>query len=139
MAASAKTRLNVSSSLGRRVRGSIWPTEVVLRVRVIERVAGSAMIRIAITRATFDAIAATLPFGSVSYKHVNERGERYVWLPLNVVDRLKAQRRPSEGYSDVILRLAKRSALRPSARVVASEGWADTDDDSLTPRPAATR
>ena len=39
------------------------------------------MIRIAITQAAFDAIAATLPLSSVSYEnHVNERGERYVWL-----------------------------------------------------------
>ena len=52
------------------------------------------MIRIAITQAAFNAIAATLQLGSVSYEnHVNERGERYVWLPPNVVDRLKAQRR----------------------------------------------
>ena len=65
------------------------------------------MIRIAITEAAFEAIAATLPRGSVNYEnHVNERGERYVWLPPNVVDRLKAQRRPGEGYSDVILRIA---------------------------------
>jgi hypothetical protein len=64
------------------------------------------MIRIAITPAAFDAIAATLPLGSVSYENaVNERGERYVWLPPNVVDRLKAQRRPGEGYSEVILKL----------------------------------
>jgi hypothetical protein len=32
--------------------------------------------------------------------------ERYVWLPPNVVNRLKAQRQPGESYSDVILRLA---------------------------------
>ena len=65
------------------------------------------MIRIAISQAVFDAIAATLPLGSVSYEnHVNERGERYVWLPPNVVDRLKAQRRPGESYSQVILKLA---------------------------------
>jgi hypothetical protein len=65
------------------------------------------MIRIAISQAAFEAISATLPLGSVSYEnHVNERGERYVWLPPNVVDRLKAQRRPGEGYSDVILRIA---------------------------------
>ena len=52
------------------------------------------MIRIAITQAAFDAIAATLPLGSVSFENAfNERGERYVWLPPNVVDRLKAQRR----------------------------------------------
>ena len=49
------------------------------------------MIRIAITAAAFEAIAATLPLGSVSYENeTNERGERYVWLPPNVVDRLKA-------------------------------------------------
>ena len=47
-----------------------------------------------------------IPLGSVSYEnHVSERGERYVWLPPNVVDRLKTQRRPGEGYSDVIPRL----------------------------------
>jgi hypothetical protein len=65
------------------------------------------MIRIAITEAAFEAIAATLPLGSVNHEnHVDERGERYVWLPPNVVDRLKAQRRPGESYSDVILRIA---------------------------------
>jgi hypothetical protein len=66
-----------------------------------------AMTRIAITAAAFDAIAATLPLGSVSYENAfNERGERYVWLPPHVVDRLRAQRRPGESYSDVILRIA---------------------------------
>ena len=65
------------------------------------------MIRIAINQAAFDAIAATLPLGSVSYENqTNERGERYVRLVPNVVDRLRAQRRPGESCSDVILRLA---------------------------------
>ena len=63
------------------------------------------MIRIAITAAAFDAIAAT-PFGSVGYENAtNERGERYVWLAPTVVDRLRAIRGPGESYSDVILRL----------------------------------
>ena len=67
------------------------------------------MMRSAITQAAFDAIAATLPLGSVSYENAfNQRGERYVWLPPNVVDRLKAMRRPGESYSDVILRVAGR-------------------------------
>ena len=58
-------------------------------------------------KAAFDAIASTLQLGSVSFENAfNERGERYVWLPPNVVDRLKARRRPGEGYSDVILRIA---------------------------------
>ena len=65
------------------------------------------MIRIAISQAAFEAIAATLPLGSVSFENAfNERGERYVWLPPNVIDRLRAQRRPGESYSDVILRVA---------------------------------
>ncbi len=68
---------------------------------------GPAVIRIAIVQAAFDAITATLPMGSEGYENeVNERGERYVWLPPHVVDRLRAQRRPGESYSDVILRLA---------------------------------
>ena len=51
------------------------------------------MIRIAITEAAFEAIADTLPFGSVSYGiALNERGERLVWLEARVVDQLAAQR-----------------------------------------------
>jgi hypothetical protein len=71
------------------------------------------MIRITISDAAFDAIAATLPLSSVSYENeVNERGERYVWLAPNVVDRLTALRGPGESYSDVILRLAKAKETR---------------------------
>jgi hypothetical protein len=70
------------------------------------------MIRIAITPAAFDAIAATPPLGSAGYENeINERGERYVWLAPNVVDRLRAMRGPGESYSDVILRLAKSAAV----------------------------
>jgi hypothetical protein len=65
------------------------------------------MVRIAISQAAFDAIAKTLPFGSVGYENkVNERGERLIWLDRAVVDRLRALRGPGESYSDVILRLA---------------------------------
>jgi hypothetical protein len=66
------------------------------------------MIRIATTPAAFEAIVATMPLGSVGFENAtNEKGERYVWLPPNVVDRLKAMRGPGESYSDIILRLAK--------------------------------
>ncbi len=42
--------------------------------------AGRGMTRIAISRAAFDAISATLPLGSVSYENkTNERGERQVY------------------------------------------------------------
>ena len=65
------------------------------------------MIRIAITAEAFDAIASTLPLGSVGYENeVNERRERLIWLEPKVVDRLRALREPGESYSDVILRLA---------------------------------
>jgi hypothetical protein len=65
------------------------------------------MVRIAITQAAFDAIAKTLPLGSVGYENkTNERGERLVWLDPAVVDRLRHLRGPGESYSDVILWLA---------------------------------
>ena len=68
------------------------------------------MIRIAISQAAFDALAAMLSLGSVGYEsEVNERGERLVWLETRVVDRLTAIREPSESYSDVILRLFELS------------------------------
>ena len=49
----------------------------------------NVMIKIAITVEAFEAIAATLPFGSMSFENkTNERGERYVWLEPNVVSGL---------------------------------------------------
>ena len=39
------------------------------------------MIRIAISAEAFEAIARTLPLGSVGYEaEANERGERLIWL-----------------------------------------------------------
>jgi hypothetical protein len=65
------------------------------------------MIRISITQAAFEAIARTLPLGSVGYENkTDEQGNRLVWLDRAVVDRLRSLRRPGESYSDVILRLA---------------------------------
>ena len=65
------------------------------------------MIRIAITQAPFDAIAKTLPLGSVAYEAGSTRGSAlYFWLEARWLDRLKSYRGPSESYSDVILRLA---------------------------------
>jgi hypothetical protein len=65
------------------------------------------MIRIAISVEALEAIAATLPLGSVGYENeANERGERLVWLDHAVLARLRAMRGPGESYSDAILRLA---------------------------------
>jgi hypothetical protein len=45
--------------------------------------------------------------GSVNFESgVDDNGERYIWLPRAVVDRLRALRGPGESFSDVILRLA---------------------------------
>ena len=66
------------------------------------------MVRIAITQAAFDAIAKTLPLGSVGYENAtNEKGERLIRLEPSMVDRLRAMRGPGESWSDVILRLAE--------------------------------
>jgi len=57
--------------------------------------------------AAFDAIAATLPLGSVGYENkTNANGERLIWLDHAVFARLKAMRGPGESYSDVSIRLA---------------------------------
>jgi hypothetical protein len=51
------------------------------RVRAWRRGRLDRMIRIAITQAAFDAIAATLPVGSTGYVNaVNDKGERLIWL-----------------------------------------------------------
>ena len=66
------------------------------------------MIRIAISQAAFEAIAATLPLGSVGYENgPSVNGERLIWLAPNVVNRLRTMRGHGESYSDVILRLAE--------------------------------
>jgi hypothetical protein len=47
------------------------------------------MIRIAIGVEAFEAIAATLPLGSVGYENeANEKGERRIWLEAAMVDLL---------------------------------------------------
>ena len=67
-----------------------------------------SMVRIAISQAAFDAIAATLALGSVGYENAtDDQGRRLIWL---LRQRWwlgsEALRGPGESYSDVILRLA---------------------------------
>jgi hypothetical protein len=64
------------------------------------------MIRISITEAALVAIAKTLPEEAVL--HVDRRrGQCFIHLKEEIVDRLGAMRRPGESYSDVILRLVE--------------------------------
>jgi hypothetical protein len=65
------------------------------------------MIRISITAAAFEAIAATLPGTVLFEREPDAKGERQIWLEPRFVDRLHAMRGPGESYSDVILRLAE--------------------------------
>jgi hypothetical protein len=71
------------------------------------------LIRIAITPAAFDAIAATLPLGSVTFEQqLGANGERFIWLEGRILNKLAAERRRGESYSDVILRLVEIEAGR---------------------------
>ena len=71
------------------------------------------MTRIAITPAAFDAIAATLPLGSVTFEQqLGANGERFIWLEGRILNKLAAERRRGESYSDVILRLVEIEAGR---------------------------
>jgi hypothetical protein len=58
------------------------------------------MVRIAISKAAFDAIAETLALGSVGYENkTDEHGNRLIWLDRSVVDRLRAMRGPGGATS----------------------------------------
>jgi hypothetical protein len=65
------------------------------------------LIKIAITQAAFDAIANTLPLGSIAYEPAPDaKGQVSVWLDPRALDRIDEQRQQGDSYSDVILRLA---------------------------------
>ncbi|HZZ24204.1 MAG TPA: hypothetical protein VFE60_17185 [Roseiarcus sp.] len=65
------------------------------------------MIRLAISAEAFEAIAATMPLGNVNYERERAAcGGYFIWLDPRTVDKLKAARQPSEGYSETIIRLA---------------------------------
>jgi hypothetical protein len=66
------------------------------------------MTRIAITVEAYEAIVATLPFGTVAYElEPTANGERLIWLEEVWIDKLDAVRMPGESYSDVILWLVE--------------------------------
>ena len=69
------------------------------------------MIKIAISAEAFEAIAESLPFGSVTAEPEPvpvPSGRVEIWLAPNLLAKLQMLRRPSESYSDVILALAGR-------------------------------
>jgi hypothetical protein len=68
------------------------------------------MIRIALSDAAYDAIAATLPKGSARWPMQRDGDQGFIQVEAAVVDRLRAMRRPGESYSAVILRLVELGA-----------------------------
>jgi hypothetical protein len=66
------------------------------------------MIRISISIAAFEALAATLPLGTAGYEsEPSPNGERWIWLEETWLNKLDAIRMPGESYSDVILWLVE--------------------------------
>jgi len=87
------------------------------------------LIRIAISPAAYEAIAATLALGSVGYEaELAATGERFIWVEEVWANKLGAMRQPGESYSDVILRLVEleakgEPALRSPAACLIWEMW----------------
>jgi hypothetical protein len=68
------------------------------------------MIGITISGRAYATIATTLPAGTVDVAAIVLDSEYRIWLPRDVVNRLRASRGPGETFSEVILRLAERSS-----------------------------
>jgi hypothetical protein len=67
-----------------------------------------SMIRIAISRAAYQALASTMPEGTARPPVPLEVGEGVgMWIDHATLAALKSERRVGEGYSEVILRLAE--------------------------------
>jgi hypothetical protein len=68
------------------------------------------VIRIEITAAAYAALAASATRGFLE-AHRSPTGGFFIWLDEATLNRLSASRRPSEGYSEAIIRLAGEDAL----------------------------
>jgi hypothetical protein len=66
------------------------------------------MIRVSVSVAAFEALAATSPLGIVGCEsELTPNGERLIWLEERWVNKLDAIRMPGESYSDIILWLVE--------------------------------
>ena len=70
------------------------------------------VIRIPISVEAFEAVASTLPVGSVTFERGDD-AQIFISLEKRALDRLEALRHPGEGYSETIIRLATVEASRP--------------------------
>lgn len=66
------------------------------------------MVRIEVTQAAYDVLLSSLPDGWTPLEpQVSDMGNYYLWLDRRSVAQLAALRRPGEGFSEVVLRLAR--------------------------------
>ena len=68
------------------------------------------MISIPITEEAYEAHKANMPGIDQAPTSKSSDGQVHIWLDRTFVDRLRALSEPGEGYSDVILRMAKTSS-----------------------------
>jgi hypothetical protein len=76
------------------------------------------MVRISISIAAFEALAATSPLGIIGCEsELTPNGERLFWLEERWVNKLDAIRMPGESYSDIILWLVEIGRHLGSSRL----------------------
>jgi len=73
----------------------------------LAKIKSPEMIRIALTKAAYDAVASTLPKGAARWPMQRERDQCFIQVEAAVVDRMRSMRKPGESYSNVILRLVE--------------------------------
>ena len=74
------------------------------------------MIGITISGKAYAAILPVLPAGSIGETGIAPDHQYQIWLPRDVVERLRALRQSGESFSCVILRLAERGSFAVIAR-----------------------
>jgi hypothetical protein len=58
------------------------------------------MVRIAVSVEAFEAISASMPFGSTGYeRQLDASGQRLIWVESRIVAKLDALRGPGESYA----------------------------------------
>ena len=74
------------------------------------------MIGITISGKAYAAILPVLTAGSTGETRIAPDNQYSVWLPRDVVERLRSMRQSGESFSGVILRLAERGSVAVIAR-----------------------
>ena len=77
------------------------------------------MIGVVLADAAYDAVASTLPKGAHGGPCSAIGANGFIQVEAAMVDRMRAMRRPSESYSEVVLKLVglKTSDLKQAGRV----------------------